>query len=156
VCEHAKALNPRKDGSESNDGSWPCVKCGRVQPAEPEVPRRDAAFEDAFLRQVEERVHRQFGVDAGPFVALVRARLEKGQREYGDASLRDRTVDRLGEAIEEPCDATAWALLDMQVRNFYEDDDGSGAYQYHLLEAALHGAAQDHHLRRARSYAKAL
>ena len=130
------------------------MKCAKIQPADEPRVERDRAFEQAFLDQVRDRAQRQAGIDATAFVDLVKHRLDLGSRVYGDRNLQDRSFDHLAEALEEPCDATAYSLMEMTARNFYDDDEGGGALAYHLLEAAVHGAILDHHLRRARSYAR--
>ena len=45
------------------------------------------------------------------FMEAVRARLENGKREYGDASFKRPTEDILGELAQELLDQAGWAFI---------------------------------------------
>lgn len=108
---------------------------------------RDRAFEDRFLADVEHVATIGGGHQAAHFTRLVRERLALGDRLYGDRYL---TRDGMGEALEEPCDAIAWALLELQRRRAIgTPPEQLEAARAEIVGAAAQLAAGDASLRRA-------
>lgn len=111
---------------------------------------RDRAFEDAFLADVERLAQLQGGsggVPVGHFTRLIRERLEIGDQRYGQ---RFMGRDGFGEALEEPCDAVAWALLELQRRRAAGTPaDVLTEARMEIAAAAVHAARADQAIRRA-------
>lgn len=105
---------------------------------------RNTDWEDAVLREVVAEAARRAGVDAQPLADLVRARIEWGQSEYGDA-WRTPGRDLPGEAREEAADGVVYGLLDLQL-----PDQPGNTRQQHWFEAMVHLAIADAHFRAAR------
>lgn len=64
------------------------------------------------LEEAAELCQRVYGQQSQVFTRLVTERLIKGALRYGEGSFLKR--DNLAEAIEEPPDACAYALLELQ------------------------------------------
>ena len=111
---------------------------------------RDPAFEEEFLGLVERMAVVQGGASAPPvghFLRLVRDRLDLGDRLYGQRFLER---DGMAEALEEPCDAVAWSLLELQRRRAAgENGDGWDEARMELVAAAVLMARGDQAMRRA-------
>ena len=73
---------------------------------------RDTVTEGDLLTDGAELADRVYGQRSAPFARVVATRLAKGAAEYGDNAFLAR--DNLIEALEEPPDATAYALLEYQ------------------------------------------
>lgn len=112
---------------------------------------RDPAYEDEFLADLDRHAALQGGLahqPVGGFVRLVRERLDLGQRVHGDRFLGR---DCLAEALEEPCDAVAWGLLELQrLRRAGTDPVALEEARLEILGAAVMAARADQCLRRAR------
>lgn len=73
---------------------------------------RDQNEEAKLLEEAAILCQRVYGESSGAFARLVFERFKKGAEEYGES--RFLTVDCLVEALEEPADAAAWGMLDLQ------------------------------------------
>jgi hypothetical protein len=103
---------------------------------------RDYALELEVLRLAEEvnsRTHN--GETSGSFERRLFSRLDQGDVDYGDAYLsRDSSDDdNLREAAQEPLDAAAWSLLELQrLRPLISSDDWE---EYQMATVAATAAA---------------
>lgn len=101
-------------------------------------PELERAFLEAALREARPNVRAGGRAEPGDFLARVRARLEKGAREYGEAGFLYRPLeDLLGELREEGEDAAGWPVLILQ-RLLVDDIDPDLARE---LVAILRSAA---------------
>jgi hypothetical protein len=75
----------------------------------------------------------------------VQDRLALGAERYGDDNFLK--VDVVKELLEETPDIGAYCVLEAQKQVNGDVDDSKA---WHLLEAAIHGAAADYHARMAR------
>lgn len=106
---------------------------------------RDLDFEARFVSEAAERAERRHGLLVGAaFEIKTRRRLALGERRYGNSFLRRPAHDRITELLEEAWDATAYAVLEAQIRlaGSHVDSDAP-----RLLEIAAHAAAIHAHAR---------
>jgi hypothetical protein len=100
---------------------------------------RDYALELEVLRLAEEvnsRAHN--GEVSGSFERRMFARLDQGDEEFQDAYLSPH-ADNLGEAAEEPLDAAAYSLLELQrLRPLISSED---AEEFQMATVATVAAA---------------
>jgi len=101
------------------------------------------------LRRDEDRERRVLvtasGVAAaGDWHELVAARLEQGQRDYGDAWAERSAADLAAEAIEEAADLAAWSLLAEQALDAGDIDSPTADRVRRLLSGAISSAARAH------------
>lgn len=111
---------------------------------------RDRAYEDEFLSDVDRLAAMQAGAGHQPidhFIRLVRERLDLGDRLYGDRFL---TSDNMREALDEPCDAVTWSLLELQRQRLAgADAELVAEARMEIIGAAVLAARADQGLRRA-------
>lgn len=133
-CDHKRADDPRKTHP---DGSWACVKCGRLRPPDPEPLRRLQAVEEAFIGEAMEIAQRHGWPLTGAWARAVRERLEMGEAEYGTRALER---DNLEDILEETPDLGSWPVLELQ-RLVLQDAASLDGDRLDLLAIAAHGAA---------------
>lgn len=105
---------------------------------------RDVLLEDATLRLGCEMAERCHNVLGGSFARLVRDRLELGEQRFGDAF---ETRDNLVEALEEPPDAAAYALLELDRLAGRVGDEGWQELRMRVVAVIAAAAHLDRRLR---------
>lgn len=107
--------------------------------------RPDTSQGPDFLAAVGRLARSHFGIEADDYLARVQARLDLGQRLYGDRYL---SRDNLAEAAEEAEDAAVYCLLELHraARAGEVDPDTRD----HLALSAAAAALADHHAGQAR------
>ncbi len=106
---------------------------------------RDPGLERRLLEAIVREARWLHRLDATAYPAAVGVRLELGAQRFGDDAFLES--DNLAELLEETPDVAAHALLELQRLRAAAELDA--ATTEHLLRAAVHGAAADHHARRS-------
>ena len=104
---------------------------------------RDREVERRVLDALVRDAKRWYGVDCGPYVGAVLARLELGATRYGDDAFLER--DNVRELLEETADLAGYALLETERLRAAGTIDMD---VLDLMNVALLGAVADHHARR--------
>lgn len=111
----------------------------------PERPRREAPYEHAFLTEAVKEAGRRAGIQDHAFVDQVLARLEQGERAFGDSWL-DKHLP--AEGREEGLDGGAYAVLDAQ-KLLALQPPGTELAAHHLFEAAVAAVVMSWHFQQA-------
>lgn len=127
-------------------------------------PHRDTASEaglkdDAGMRNPHVERRRDLDFEARlldrhsppEFAEAVKARLERGERVFGNQWAARPAVDLIAEAIEEAADLAAWSLLALQRLG---DAPGDRVASAQLVGAISLAAATHHYLDSAREQAE--
>jgi hypothetical protein len=107
--------------------------------------QRDGQYEHKFLTEAVEAAARRFGIDDPAYVSQVLARLEQGQRDFGDSWVQKNLP---AEGREEGLDGGAYAVLEGQKQLALQAPD-MDQVAFHVFEAATHAVAMSWHFQQA-------